>query len=59
MICQQENDLLGDKCKDHKFGCISNDFVTRQFLWKDGVHLTNNGTSVFASNAVNFLNDFI
>ena len=54
-MIKQVNDLLYDECKDQKFGYVSNDLVTRQFLWKDGVHLTNNGVSVFASNVANFL----
>ena len=33
--------------------------IINECLWKDGLHLNNDGTSMFASNFVDFLNDFI
>ena len=33
--------------------------IIKECLWKDGLHLNNDGTSMFASNFVDFLNDFI
>ena len=31
----------------------------QKHLWNDGIHLNDNGTFIFASNIVNFLNNFI
>ena len=58
-IIRQVNDLLLEKCKEHKFCYVSTDDIARKFFWKDGVHLTNDGTFTFAGYMVNFLNDLI
>ena len=28
-------------------------------IWRDGIHLNNEGTNIFAGNLVNYVNDFI
>ena len=33
--------------------------ITNECLWKDGLHLNNDGTYLFASSLVDFLNGFI
>ena len=38
---------------------ICNDNVAREYLWRYGMHLNNEGTRVFAGNLVDYLNDFI
>ena len=48
-----------DECKRNNFQFISNDNITRQVLWRDGLHLNNDGTYIFASNLVDFLSDVI
>ena len=58
-IIRQVNDLLHDECKINNFQFISNDNITREVLWRDGLHLNNDGTYIFASNLADFLNDFI
>ena len=45
--------------KRNNFQFISNDNITRDALWRDGLDLNNDGTYIFASNLVDFLNDFI
>ena len=45
--------------KEINFQFISNDRITREDLWRDGVRLNNDGTYIFASNLVDFLNGFI
>ena len=45
--------------KEINFQFISNDSITREDLWRDGVRLNNDGTYIFASNLVDFLNGFI
>ena len=58
-IIRQINELLRDECKRNNFQFISNDNVTREVLWRDGLHLNNDGTYIFASNLADFLNNFI
>ena len=48
-----------DDCARSNFQFISNDNVTRQVLWRDGLHLSNDSTYIFASNLVDFLSDVI
>ena len=47
------------ECKRNNFQFVSSDNITREVLWRDGLHLNNEGTYIFASNLVDFLNDFI
>ena len=46
-IIRQVNDLLRDECKRNNFQLISNDNITREVLWRDGLHLNNDGTYIF------------
>ena len=38
---------------------ISNDNITIEVIWRDGLYLNNDGTYIFASNFFDFLNNFI
>ena len=38
--------MLRDLCVINGFGFICNDMVTTKYLWKDGVHLQDLGTSI-------------
>ena len=58
-LIRQVNDCLRMDCEKNGFHFVSNDNVSREHLWKDGVHLSDDGTYLFASNLVNFLNNFI
>ena len=58
-IIRQVNDHLRNECRNNKFNFISNDSITSECLWKDGLHLNNEGTCMFASNLLDFLNGFI
>ena len=51
-ITRQVNDHLRDECRSDKCNFISNDNITNECLWKDGLHLNNQGTYMFASNLV-------
>ena len=53
-IIRQVNEHLRDECRSNKFH-----FITNKCLWKDGLHLNDDGTYLFASNLVDFLNGFI
>ena len=58
-IIQKINEILQQMCSVNNFHFVNNDNVTRKFLWKDGIHLNKDGTYIFASNIVNYLNNFI
>ena len=58
-IITQVNDLLRDEWKRNNIEFISNDMITGDVSWRDDLHLNNDGTYIFASNLVEFLNDFI
>ena len=58
-IVRQVNEHLRDECRSNKFHFINNDNITKECLWKDVLHLNNDGTYLFASNLVDFLNGFI
>ena len=58
-IIRQVNDLSRDECKRNNFQFVSNDNITREVLWRDGLHLNIDGTYIFTSDFVDFLNDFI
>ena len=55
---RQVNDSLGEQCILNGFGFISNDNISRTYLWKDGIHLEHLGTNILAGNFVDFLTGF-
>ena len=46
-IIRQVNDHLRDECRSDKCNFISNDNITNECLWKDGLHLNNEGTYLY------------
>ena len=58
-LIRQVNDSLREQCVLNGFGFISNDKISRTYLWKDGIHLDDLGTNILAGNLVDFLNRFI
>ena len=58
-IIRQVNDPLRDDCSSNRFHFMSNDNITNECLWKDVLHLHNEGIYIFASYLVDFLNGFI
>ena len=58
-VIREVNDILIEKCQLNGFGYICNNNVTDEFLWRDGIHFTDTGTHMLASNFVDFLNYFI
>ena len=53
-IIRHVDDLLRDECKRKNFHFVINGKVTREVLWRDGLHLNNDSTYIFASNLVDF-----
>ena len=47
------------KCEKNGFHFVSNDNILRKHLCKDGVHLTDKGTNIFAGNIVDYIRHFI
>ena len=50
---------MRELCKNNKFHFISNQHITRDFLYHDGIHLTGPGTEILADNIVDYINNFI
>ena len=50
------NKMVRDLCIKEGFAFIDNSFIGKQFLWKDGIHLLNDGTTLLANNILNSLN---
>lgn len=50
------NKMVKDLCIKEGFEFIDNSFIGKQFLWKDGIHLLNDGTTLLANNILNSLN---
>ena len=50
---------MRELCKNNKFHFISNQHITRDFLYHDGIHLTGPGTEILADNIVGYINNFI
>ena len=51
---RQVNDFLGS-CAENNFIYICNDVITQQYLWRDGIHLNNEGTNMLANNFIDHL----
>ena len=52
------NISLKHLCKVYGFDFICNDRIGKDLLWRDGLHLTDEGTSFLATNFLNFLNSY-
>ena len=50
---------LHEECESNNFLFVNNDDITREYLWRGGLHLNNNGTLIFGGNLVGFLNNFV
>ena len=53
------NDSLREQFVLDGFGYISNDNISRTYLWKDEIHLEGLGTNILAGNFADFLNKLI
>ena len=52
------NRLVQDMCKEEGFYFIDQTDIERQHLWKDGLHLNQNGSYIFRMNIMKFFNTF-
>ena len=58
-IIRKVNNRMRELCKNNKFYFTSHQHITRDFLYHDGVHLTDPGTEILADNIVVYTNNFI
>ena len=54
-----ESPTLKEQCALDKFGFTYNRNISRLHILKDGIHLSDLGTNILASNFIDFLNRFI
>ena len=47
------------KCQLNNFGFPCNDNVSKNYLWKDGIHFTDKGTNILVGKFVNVFNYFV
>ena len=47
---------LKSLCVTNGFNYISNEIIDHRMLWKDGIHLTDDGAKILAANVLNYLN---
>ena len=55
-VIYQVNNILKRLCRINDFSYICNDLVNENYLWKDGLHLTNERSSLLLNNFINYLN---
>ena len=50
------NRMINEKCKQENFIFVNNDVINHTHLWKDGLHLNENGKVVLANNVLKYIN---
>ena len=50
---------MRELCTNNRFYFTSHQHITRDFLYHDGVHLTDSDTKIIADNIVAYINNFI
>ena len=55
-IILKVNNILKVLCATNGLNFICNDEIGREMVWKDGLHLTNDGTAMLADNFTKYLN---
>ena len=56
---QKLNGLLLNECAKYGFHLVDNGAVSKDNLWRDGVHLVENGKVIIANNLLNCINNFL
>ena len=52
------NDLLRTLCLEHGYTFTCNSAIARMILWRDGLHLKNEGTNMLSNNCLQCLKNF-
>ena len=58
-MISQVNEAVTKECEENGFHFVSDDNILRTHLCKDGDHLTDEGTNIFAENIVDYIMHFI
>ena len=58
-MISQVNGAVTRKCEENGFHFTSNGNILRKHLCKDGVHLTDKRTNIFAGKIVDYIRHFI
>ena len=58
-IIQKLNGLLLNGCTKYGFHLVDNGAVSKENLWRDGVHLVDSGRVIIANNLINCINNFL
>ena len=58
-LVRRVNDQLRDLCATNGFQFISNDTISTDYLWRDGIHLKDAGTDILSSNFCKILNEML
>ena len=58
-LVRKVNDQLRDLCVSNGFQFISNDMISTDSLWRDGIHLQDAGTDILSSNFCKILNEIL
>ena len=58
-LVRKVNDQLRDLCVSNGFQFISNDMISTDYLWRDGIHLQDAGTDILSSNFCKILNEIL
>ena len=53
------NTMLKEKCQNYDFIYLDNDNIEDIHLWKDGLHLNDQGKIILARNFIDYINDFL
>ena len=59
MKIQKLNGLLLNECTKYGFHLVDNGAVSKENLWRDGVHLVESGKVIIANNFLNCINNFL
>ena len=51
------NNLLKNICLEQDYKILQDSAIARAMLWRDGFHLTNEGTSMLSNNSLQYLNN--
>ena len=59
MKIRKLNGLLLNECTKYGFHLVDNGAVSKENLWRDGVHLVESGKAIIANNFLNCINSFL
>ena len=54
-VIKKVNNLLKTLCLEQGFTFICSSAIAREMLWRDGLHLTNEGTNMLSNNFLQYL----